>query len=73
MIDLPRDVTLEWTWTDAIDSCRASGKRMYDSSRQARAALRGMNRNRRRGRTESEAYLCDACNAWHVTSAGGRR
>ena len=73
MIEPRGDLTLEWTWTDAIDFCRASGKHMYDSEREARAAIRGMARNRRRGRTETEAYLCGACGAWHTTSAGGRR
>ncbi len=48
--------------------CPVSGKRMYASEREARAAAAHRMADAQTGPTQLRTYKCMYCNAWHLTS-----
>lgn len=67
-----------------VGHCKATGKRMYRSEREAERALaqarsqRLRSRHRRKGtvadvKVEYDYFHCDCCDNYHLTSGDGRR
>ncbi len=47
--------------------CRTSGKRMFDSARDAKASRSNPKARREAKRVRSYAYRCPDCHHWHLT------